>query len=161
MNAQLYHAGIIAIPLLADPTTSVLLHPNYFVIENQYGSTTAVFPNLQTGQPEETICVNLNYKLVFREILPAKNGKSEEFIERLLQPTEMIQLPMEMLLLAKNPQAVLTNADIIDTVLGMFKFRGIFDELVMKIDRVQLQAIIDDIAAKLAPEPTPQPTPEA
>jgi len=145
MNQQLYQAGIIAIPLLAAEATAVPLYPNFFVIENQFGNTTAVFPNLTTGIPENTICVNINYKLVYREILPATNGKPESFIERKLQDLEQIQMPMEMILLAKNHAAVKANADLIDQVLAMFQFRGIFEELVMKIDRPKLDQILESI----------------
>lgn len=64
-------------------------------------------------------------KLVYREILPAENGKNEEIREVLLDNVGNIAIPEDYVFIFKNHQRMIDNAHIINMFLPMFQFRGI------------------------------------
>lgn len=131
---ELFEAGIIAIPLKYQEESPVQLQPNFFVVDSQFGIKTSLIPNLSTMIPEPTACSNMHYKLVYREILPAKYGKPVQFIERQLQQTELQDTPVIFFSFLNTLQNVIDNAATINAIFSLFQFRGVLDGLVMEVD---------------------------
>lgn len=148
---ELFQAGIIAIPLKHKEESPLALQPNFFVIENQFGMFTAPIPSMETGELEDTLCSQIVYKVVYREILPAKYGKEGQYIERQLQTPENQATPIGFLTLLHNLQSVIDNAAIINAVFGLFTFRGILDGLQMEVDVDKIQQYLDSLVFEEVP----------
>jgi len=126
MNNQLnlFNAGKIAIPLKEQANSELNPQPNFLIIENIFDYMLRQFPNAQ-GVLEETECMNSLMKLVYREVLPAENGKVEEIREVLLDNIGNIAIPEDYVFIFKNHQRMIENAQVINMFLPFFQFRGI------------------------------------
>lgn len=124
LQLNLFQAGKIAIPLKMQQGSLLNPQPNFLIIENIFDYITTKFPNAQ-GVLEDTECQNSYMRLVFREILPAENGKNEEIREVLLDNVGNIAIPEDYAFIFKNHQRMIENAHIINMFLPMFQFRGI------------------------------------
>lgn len=121
---NLFNAGKIALPLKAQANSTLSPQPNFLIIENIFDYITRPFPNVQ-GVLEETECMNSVMKLVYREVLPAENGKAEEIREVLLDNIGNIAIPEDYVFIFKNHQRMIENAQVINMFLPFFQFRGI------------------------------------
>lgn len=141
IDSRLYQAGIVAIPLkkIGDTTKP---NPNFFVIESQSGFLKYMSPNLQTGEYELTDCINVVYKLVFREILPANSFFQEEFSEKTFISPENLALPVDLFTLICTYQRVKNNLQIVNLALSNFQFRGSLQGLLLEVDEDVLDEII-------------------
>lgn len=142
MNKKLYTAGIVAIPLKNVESNLGILHPNFFVIESQFGKLKADCLNIQTGELENVFCIQINYKIVYREILLSTPVSSEQFIERVLLPLETLSIPVELLPVIFTQQEIKANIGIVNLCLSRFSFRGVLSELSLAIDEEVLDEII-------------------
>lgn len=143
MNKKLYTAGIIAIPLVKKENSNLGdLQPNYFVIESQFGKLKADCQNIQTGELENVFCIQINYKIVYREILLSNPFASEEFIERVLMPIETLSIPVELLPVIFTHDSIKANIGIVNLCLSRFSFRGVLSELSLEVDENVLDEII-------------------
>lgn len=144
MNS-LTQAGIIAIPLKYKESANLgILHPNYIVFDAQFGKFKSLSPNIQTGELEEVDAVNTVYKIVYREILEATENKSEEFIERILLPSENLSIPVSMLPIIFTHQSIKDNLAIVNLALSRFSFRGVLSNLVLEVDEDKLDEILNE-----------------
>lgn len=141
MDNRLYQAGIIAIPL-KNTGEIVKPSPNFFVIENQFGISKYMSPNLQTGEYQLDDCITIVYKLVFREILPANSIFQEEFSEKTYISPENLALPVDLLPLVCTHKRIKDNIEIANTALSNFQFRGQLTGLLLEVDEVALDEIL-------------------
>lgn len=141
----LTEAGIIAIPLKYKESANLgVLHPNYIVFEAQFGKFKSLSPNIQTGILEEVDAVNTLFKIVHREILEATDTKQEEFIERILLPSENLAIPVNMLPIIFTHQSIKDNLGIVNLALSRFSFRGVLSNLVLEVDEDRLDEILNE-----------------
>lgn len=139
---QLSQAGIIAIPL--EKTEGLNPSPNFLIFESQFGKTIAPFQNLQTGEIEETECVQTVYKIVNREFLePNEIYSKREMIERSLLPAENLHVPIDLLPLFFSYERIKTNVEIVNLALSKFTFRGSLKDLSLKVDETILNDLIN------------------
>lgn len=139
----LTQAGIIAIPLKNKSESNLgTLHPNFIVFDAQFGKTKTLSPNIQTGVLEEVDCVQTVYKIVYREILEQTDSKPEEFIERVLLPSENLAIPISMLPIIFTYQSIKDNLSIVNLALSRFQFRGVLSNLVLEVDEDKLDEIL-------------------
>ena len=141
MDKRLYQAGIIAIPLkkIGDITKP---NPNFFVIENQFGISKNLSPNLQTGEYQLDDCITSLYKLVYREILPENSLFQEEFSEKIFISPENLALPVDLLPLVCTHQRIKDNLETVNLALSHFQFRGSLEGLLLEIDEDTLDEIL-------------------
>lgn len=138
MNKLLYSSEIIAIPILRKFEG---ICPNFMVIEFWGGKVLQNY-NPITEDVAPTNCINIRYKIVQREMLEATDTKEEEFIERTLLPSEVVQIPVEMLPTIFTHQSIKENLAIVNLALSRFSFRGVLSNLVLEVDEEVLDEII-------------------
>lgn len=143
IDIRLIHAGIVAIPLKYKESSNLgILHPNYIVFDSQFGKSKSLSPNLQTGVLKEVDAVNTVYKIVYREVLEATENKPEEFIERILIPSESLDIPVSMLPIIFTYQSIKDNLSIVNLALSRFQFRGVLSNLKLEVDENKLDEIL-------------------
>jgi hypothetical protein len=152
---NLFSAGKIAIPLKAQPESTLNPQPNFLIIENIFDYISRQFPNAK-GVLEETECMNSLMKLVFREVLPAENGKAEEIREVLLDNVGNIVIPEDYVFIFKNHQRMIENAQIINIFLPMFQFRGILKKYKLEYDPLRSQEYLLLLEESKKPIVTPE-----
>jgi hypothetical protein len=86
------------------------------------------------------------YKVVFREILEETEIKPEEFIERVLLPSENLAIPVEMIPVIFTHQNIKQNIQLVNLALSRFSFRGVLSNLVLEVD----ENVLDEIIAEEA-----------
>ncbi|MDI9872229.1 hypothetical protein [Flectobacillus roseus] len=147
MDNRLYEAGIIAIPVRS---MEGFFSPNYLVFDSIGGKTIAQSPNLETGEMQIYECLNMRYRLVYREILQASNGKAEEFEERILLSTQTLDTPVDLVPLFFTHKRIEQNLLVINKALSLFEFRGILEGLTLSVDEVILSEILNENRKELS-----------
>lgn len=143
MDNRLTQAGIIAIPLKPQPASGLKPMPTHIVFESQFGRIKTPQINIQTGELEDTDCVQTVYKIVSREILlPNEVYADETFMERVLLPSENLAVPVNMLPLFFSYERVKANVAIINTVFSFFSFRGYLEGYVLEVDEDVVDLIL-------------------
>ena len=139
MDKRLYQSGHIAIPLSANIGHTLSPQPNFFIVEDIRGKNKVELPVLG-----DTICKIAQYKIVYREILPAsvELNRMEEVREILYEqayqavPTSIVE-PL-------TDYSFLVNKLVdVNFMLGLFQFRGVLQGFQLIIDTDKLQDIID------------------
>lgn len=138
----LFNAGKIAIPLKKQETSSLNPQPNFLIIENIFDYSVQKIYNLK-GELEDTECMNSYMKLVYREVLPAEDGKMEEIREVLLDNIGNIYIPEDYVGVFKNHQRMIQYAEVLNTFLPFFNFRGILKGFKLEYDPAQSQRYLD------------------
>lgn len=115
--------------------------PNFMVVEFWGGKVIQNY-NPITEELFHTNSINIRYKIVQREMLEATDTKEEEFIERTLLPSEVVQIPVEMLPVIFTHQSIKENLAIVNLALSRFSFRGVLSNLVLEVDEDVLDEII-------------------
>lgn len=138
---KLTTAGIIAIPI--EQKEEFLLGrlcPNYLVIDQTFGNS------VQSFQGTETKCIQVSWKIVFREILEETETLQEEFIEREIMPTNYIDIPISLFnTCLLSHQSIKENVSIINIFFdSLSAFRGSLSELKLKVD----ETVLDEILAQ-------------
>ncbi|MDI9872185.1 hypothetical protein [Flectobacillus roseus] len=147
MDNRLYEAGIIAIPVRP---MEGFFSPNYLVFDSIGGKTIAQSPNLETGEMEVAECLNMRYRLIYREILQASNGKAEEFEERILLSTQTLDTPVDLVPLFFTHKRLNENLLVINKALSLFQFRGILQGFSLSVDEIILAEIINQNSTELS-----------
>lgn len=150
MRKDIYQAGIIAIPLKINSQLNP--SPNFLVIDYQSGKSISLSPNLETGILELNDCVSSSFRLVQREILEKEAFKQEELIERVLLPSQSLDIPVDLLTVLFNHSRIKQNIQIVNLALSRFSFRGVLSNLVLEVD----EAVLDEIIAQENAENEPQ-----
>lgn len=144
MNAELYNAGIIAIPLKRQEDSTLNPHPNFIVIEEIGGRLIKPFIDQQTNEYKDTPCMMVRHKIVFREILEATETKQEDIETRILH-TGVDYLPYNYVPLLQSHKFVAENVAYVNAILMMFSFRGVLSGFRLEVDTNILDEIIYNI----------------
>ncbi len=151
MDNRLLQAGIIAIPIKPKPESELKPMPTHIVFNEQSGRYDFPQINFTTGQIEQMDCVKTTYSIVARSILyPTESRPQETYIERVLQPSEDLYVPVDLLTTFFSYERIKANVGLINTVLSLFVFRGDLEGFVMEVD----EGAVDEI---LSPPVTPVP----
>lgn len=138
IDSRLIQADVIAIPIVQGSNP---LHPNFFVIGSQFGKTRVPQMNFE-GNIVETDCVRATYHLAQREILQANATRQEEYIERVVCPTEMLNIPVDVLPLLFSHERIAANIVPLNFLLSAFSFRGALEGFQLIIDENRLNQIL-------------------
>lgn len=136
---KLTNAGIIAIPIeIKEEFELGRLSPNFLVIDQSFGNSIQLFQGI------ETKCIQVSWKIVYREILPELETLKEEFIEREIMPTNYIDIPINLFnTCLLSHQNLKDNVSIINSFFDSLPaFRGSLSELKLKVDENVLDEII-------------------
>jgi hypothetical protein len=147
---NLFAANKIAIPLKKQEGLLLNPQPNFLVIENIFDYLEAPFPN-DKGEIVNLECRNTFMKLVYREILPAENGKEEAIREILMDDIGNIPIPEDYEFILKNHNRLITHKDILNSFLPLFKFRGVLKGFILQYDDEKSQEYLDFIEAEKNP----------
>lgn len=142
MDKRLYNSGIIAIPLKRKTEDLGIMHPNFLVFDSQDSKSNTLAVNIVNGLEEEQDCVRTQFRLVLREILPQLATKPVELIERIVLPSEVLFMPVQMLPVIFTHQSIKENLAIVNLALSRFSFRGVLTNLLLEVDEDVLDEII-------------------
>lgn len=138
---KLIISGIIAIPIeIKEEFQLGRLSPNFLVIDQSFGNSIQIFQGI------ETKCIQVSWKIVFREVLPKTELNQEEYIEREIMPTNYIDIPISLFnTCLLSHQSIKDNVFIINTFFDSLPpFRGSLSELKLKVD----ETVLDEILAQ-------------
>ena len=136
MNTKLYQARFIAIPLKQQE--GIPLSPNFMIVENIFDKVQADIPTIGIMD-----CMNSSYKIVYREILPATETKSEDFREVLLEQANQA-IPIDLIPAFGSYERLLASKEQVDSMLSLFSFRGVLEGFIPIIDELVLHDIIEN-----------------
>lgn len=157
MQIRLFEAEKIAIPLKRQNDCPLNPEPNFLVIHSIFDHIKAPFPT-PSGEFIEVDCLNSFMTLEYREILPAKNGKSEEIRKILMDNIGNMPIPEDFYLVFKNHERLIENEALINTYLPMFNFRGILEGYKLEYDKEKSQHYL---SLKAMPPETIEVNPES
>ena len=140
MDSRLYQSGNIAIPLAFNTEHPIQVgQPNFLIVDEIRGKTKVELPVLG-----DTICKIAQYRIVYREILPA----SEE-LHRMEEMREVIwenayqAVPTSVVEALTDYSFLIDKITEVNFMLNLFQFRGVLQGFQLAIDVVKLQDIID------------------
>ena len=139
MDKRLYQSGHIAIPLSANIGHTLSPQPNFLIVEDIRGKNKVELPVLG-----DTICKIAQYKIVYREILPAsvELNRMEE-VREILYEQAYQAVPTSIVEPLTDYTFLINKLADVNFMLGLFQFRGVLQGFQLIIDTVKLQDIID------------------
>lgn len=139
MDKRLYQSGHIAIPLLANQNSTLNPQPNFLIVEDIRGKNKVELPVLG-----DTICKIAQYKIVYREILPAsvELNRMEE-VREILYEQAYQAVPTSIVEPLTDYTFLINKVNEVNYMLGLFQFRGALQGFQLIIDTDKLQDIID------------------
>lgn len=145
MDARLYQAGYLAIPLQHNEGHTLNPQPNFLVIENIYGTTKAELPTLGG-----VVVANSTYKLVYREILEASKelGRNEEMREIVYENTSQF-IPITLVPALSDYEYLSQAVEQVNTMLALFQFRGMLAGFQLIIDEEVINEILTPITTTI------------
>jgi hypothetical protein len=151
IDNRLTTSSYISIPLKKIEACTLNPQPNWLVIENIFGKEIVNLPYLGT-----TVCAQSVYKLVFREILPARPDllRIEEMRELIYENTNQ-NIPLSIIPALSSHQTVYDNIASINYLLNFFEFRGVLEQFKLEADEVVLLDIITPPVQEETPDGDP------
>jgi len=139
MDKRLYQSGHIAIPLSANIGHTLSPQPNFLILEDIRGKNKVELPVLG-----DTICKIAQYKIVYREILPAsvELNRMEE-VREILYEQAYQAVPTSIVEPLTDYTFLINKVNEVNYMLGLFQFRGALQGFQLIIDTDKLQDIID------------------
>lgn len=139
MDKKLYQTGQVAIPLLANQNSTLNPQPNFLVVEDIRGKNKVELPVLG-----DTICKIAQYKIVYREILPAsvELNRMEE-VREIIYEQAYQPVPTSIVEPLTDYSFLINKVNEVNYMLGLFQFRGALQGFQLVIDVNKLQEIID------------------
>lgn len=123
-----------AIPLLKNEDSTLNPQPNFLVIDNIFDFKTIPF-QYPDGTITDTEVATVSMRIVYRENLPAVDGKEKSYREVVFDEPDNVQVPYLQMLQARNQLALIENEDMVNYWLSMFSFRGCLEGFDMIYDR--------------------------
>jgi hypothetical protein len=151
IDNRLTTSSYISIPLKKIETCTLNPQPNWLIIENVFGKEIVNLPYLGT-----TVCARSVYKIVFREILPARPDltRIEEMRELIYEDTNL-NVPLSIIPALSSHQTVYDNIANINYLLNFFEFRGVLEDFKLEVDDVVLLDIITPPIQEETPDTDP------
>jgi hypothetical protein len=139
MDKRLYQSGHIVIPLSTNIGHTLSPQPNFLIVEDIRGKNKVELPVLG-----DTICKIAQYKIVYREILPAsvELNRMEE-VREILYEQAYQAVPTSIVEPLTDYTFLINKLADVNFMLGLFQFRGVLQGFQLIIDTVKLQDIID------------------
>ena len=152
MDKRLTSARWAIIPLAQNPESTLSPQPNFMVIDSMHSNRIAELPLIGA-----TRCMLGEYKIVFREILPANEqlGRESEMREIIYEyanqdvPIQIVPALSDPLFLKANLEENDPNVMKVNDMLALFQFRGVLAGHTLSVDA----DVLDEI---LQPEPQPE-----
>jgi hypothetical protein len=139
VDNRLTQSQYMAVPLKRNINSTLSPQPNWLVIENIFGKLISNIPSMG-----ETVCAQTIYKIVFREILPAvpEMGKIEEMREIIYEQQNQ-PIPLTIVPFFSTYETLSQYTTYINTLLGLFQFRGILNGFVLEVDEDMINLILE------------------
>lgn len=139
MDKRLYQSGHIVIPLSTNIGHTLSPQPNFLIVEDIRGKNKVELPVLG-----DTICKIAQYKIVYREILPAsvELNRMEE-VREILYEQAYQAVPTSIVEPLTDYTFLINKLADVNFMLGLFQFRGVLQGFQLIIDTAKLQEIID------------------
>ena len=142
LELQLFDGGRIAVPLAPMPKSTLKPKPNFLIIENVYDLITVPFPT-PDGKVEMTECEYYTMKLVYREILPAEEGKQAMIRTVTMDEIYSQPVPVDFHSIFTSQKRLIAATETLNSYLPLFQFRGILKGYVLQHDPVASQRYLD------------------
>ena len=139
LEARLFNAGIVAIPLKHQDDCDLNPQPNFLIVDNTFDKLRQDFPDGKGGMMEDVACRNTALKLVYRNVF--KESETISFIEELEFNVNggrgmFNQIIPKILadVVDEGHKECIENEVIINTFLPLLRFKGMLSSFKMEYD---------------------------